>query len=126
MTSTPAAAPHAARGDARTATAATPSTKSTNPHVSSSVRTKRAARPPAVSGGGCGDPVGWLFGFLGVPTPAYLTAAPTTSGGGTTTVAKATDGATPPACADPSAPIVLAPTGPVTIVLGADVRFAQE
>lgn len=81
---------------------------------------------PATSGGGCGDPVSWLFGFLSVPTPAYASAAPTTdSGGVTVSVAKADTAATD-ACADLAAPVVLAPTGPVTIVLGADVRFAQE
>ena len=79
---------------------------------------------PAVSNDGCRDPVGWLFGFLGVPTPAYVTAAPT-SGGVASTVGKADDEATARVCAE-ATPIVLAPSGPVTIVLGADVRFAQE
>lgn len=85
--------------------------------------TPRYEGAPAASGDGCGDPVGWLFGFLTVPTPTYATAAPPTDTGGVTvTAAKAGTEEN----ADPAAPIVLAPTGPVTIVLGADVRFAQE
>ena len=80
---------------------------------------------PAPSGGACGDPVAWLFGFLGVPTPAYATAPPTATPCATPTIGKVGDDATARACAD-ATPIVLAPSGPVTIVLGADVRFAQE
>lgn len=71
------------------------------------------------SGGGCPDPLGWLFGWLSVPTPRYeAPASAAANGGGLTDAGNVSR--------DPATPIVLAPSGPVTIVLGADVRFASE
>lgn len=77
----------------------------------------------------CGDPFAWLFGIFGIPTPAYEVAAPRGGTPGPAAQADADAKAKAEAGAavlgETPAPIVLAPSGPVTIVLGADVTFAQ-
>lgn len=86
--------------------------------------TPRYDGAPTAAPNVCTDPLGWLLGLLSVPPPAYVPATPPTDGGVTGPTPTIPD---PIArTCDPTAPIVFAPSGPVTIVLGADVRFAQE
>lgn len=78
-----------------------------------------AGSPTATASAACPDPVGWLLGWLAVQTPAYEgPVVGAGAGGGLTDTGSI--------ARDPATPIVLAPSGPVTIVLGADVRFASE
>lgn len=72
--------------------------------------------PPAAGGASCGDLFGWLFGIFTVPTPGYeIAEVPATGCGGVPLGATGHD----------PAHTIVAPTGPVTIVIGTDVAFTQ-
>lgn len=77
--------------------------------------------PAAAPSSPCGELFGWLFGFVTVPTPAYETAAPTTpttTGNGVVERPQTQEGTCPPS--------IIAPAGPVTIVLGTGPDYRTE